>query len=301
MEDYGMLLGESLVRLKQTLNERYYHWFDVWFGRIDYEGYDPDTHTLTLRVPSDYIYEFLESNGRKQMLWILEDMFKEQSKQVQLSYLIMEKVPEPDFTQLVAQMKYHGFNAGGVIPQVCIPDAERRMRDCLKEFVGEDYQWVPAYDKVAAWLSDNRGKWLLCIGFSGTGKSRLCRNILPFLLGFKNVAVCSAIEMTAHDRIDELLKADIIVVDGLGTESPETNLYGRHRRPFAELCEAAEQDGKLLILTTNCLATRNMPDDWPCKSQFPVTFGERYGEDVLSRLRSHTVNVTFKDVLRKDP
>ena len=301
MENYSTLFRESLMKLKHTLDARYHHWFDVWFGSISYEGYEPETHTLTLRVPSNYIYEFLESNGRKQILGILDDMFEEQARLVQLQYRIVEKDPEPDFSQLVEQVKHQGFNAGGVIPQIIIPEAERRMRECLKEFVGEDYRWVPAYDKVVTWLSDNKGKWLLCIGFSGTGKSRLCRNILPFLLGFKDVAVCSAIEMTAHGRIDELLKAGIIVVDGLGTESPETNLYGRHRRPFAELCEAAEQDGKLLILTTNCLATKNMPDDWPCKSQFPVTFGERYGEDVLSRLRSHTVNITFKDVLRKAP
>lgn len=300
MEDYRRLWVECLAMIRERLgNEEIYK---VWFSKIVFEQYDPQQRTLLLQVPSNYVYCYLEQYHVSLLREVTQAVFK---TNIILNYRVLPSqpvAPAPDFSQMFEQMKQRGFNVGGPIPQVSVPDAAQRMRESLKAIVGDQYRWVPAYDKVASWLTDNHGKWLLCIGFSGTGKSRLCREVLPLLLGFGNVAQCSAIEMTEHNgktaRIDELLKASVIVVDGLGTEDASVSHYGRHRRPFYELCDAAERQGKLLILTTNCLAPKAMPDDWPWKHQFPTTFGERYGEDVLLRLRSHTFNVTFDEVLR---
>lgn len=300
MEDYRRLWAECLSMIRERINnqERY----AAWWRDIEFYGFDEQQNALTVQLPSRLVSYYIEEHHVPLMQEVLNTVFK---RNVRLRYKLPPSqpvAPAPDFSQMFEQMKQRGFNVGGPIPQVSVPDAAQRMRQSLREIVGDQYRWVPAYDKVASWLTDNHCKWLLCIGFSGTGKSRLCREVLPLLIGFGNVAQCSAIEMTEHNgktaRIDELLKASVIVVDGLGTEDASVSHYGRHRRPFYELCDAAERQGKLLILTTNCLTPKAMPDDWPWKHQFPTTFGERYGEDVLSRLRSHTFNVTFDEILR---
>lgn len=292
-----MLLGEALGALKQEMGEKYSHWVDVWFGCIGFESFDPATQTLILQLPSEYVFEFLQSNGWKYMLFMLRHIFKEDAERVTLKYRVVKPRQEVEIQQLMALAARKGFNTAVGFPQVRVADAERHMRECLQHIVGDTYQWQPDYDKVAEWLTDNRGKGLVIVGMPGTGKSVLATRVLPLLIGFESVAVCSAVEMTAHNgkmaRIDELLQADCIIIDGLGAEDVEVNHYGRHRRPFYELCDAVEQQGKLLIATTNCISTFPMPDTWAGKRLFPSSFEERYGRDTFSRLRAIAQSVIF--------
>jgi DNA replication protein DnaC len=128
---------------------------------------------------------------------------------------------------------------------------------------------------------------LLCFGTSGLGKSTICRDILPVLLGKNNVVSVTAIEM--GQRIDELLKARCVIIDGLGKEaSVQETVNFRRRTPFYELCDAAVSGGLLLIITTN-LATTTV--DNPLYSD---SIEHRYGPDVLSRLRAATKAIIFK-------
>ena len=157
------------------------------------------------------------------------------------------------------------------------------MEDGLRYFIGNGYKWLPAYDQVADWLADNKGRGLLCVGTTGLGKSLICRDV------FSVVFYSKAVFLTAkqmNDRIDALLKpeARIIVIDDLGKEP--VSVYGR--RPFFELCDAAERDGKLLIITTN-LSTTPVTDP-----RYPASIQQRYGDAVISRLKAITKMVKFE-------
>ena len=73
-------------------------------------------------------------------------------------------------------------------------------------------------------------------------------------------------------------------IDDIGTED-NLNSYGNKRMPFAELCDAAEKKGKLLILTTNLSIDE---------------LTQRYGDRVVDRLIATTKAVPFTgDSLRK--
>ena len=63
-----------------------------------------------------------------------------------------------------------------------IDDAEVLLKRGLKHFIGDDYKWLPEYNEIVEWLSDNKGKGLLCMGNCGRGKTVICLNILSAVL-----------------------------------------------------------------------------------------------------------------------
>ena len=166
-------------------------------------------------------------------------------------------------------------------------------------------QWLPAYDQVATWLADNKGRGLICVGSCGLGKTVICRKVLPVLFsrhfGLEVLSV-TATEMNA--RIEELLRYcqpnHIIIIDDLGTEPPETVNFGNRRRPFCELVDTAERTGTLLIVTTN-LRTTTLRLKQDCKlgragERDPrgiPSIEERYGIPTLDRLRATTTVALF--------
>lgn len=168
-------------------------------------------------------------------------------------------------------------------------DTRRELWGAIRKYVSKDPKWLPAYEQVAMWLSDNQGRGLICVGTCGLGKSVICVQALPFL--FKrhfdiDVMVVTATEM--NQRIDELLKYcgrnRVIIVDDLGEEA--ASVYGR--RPFCELVSAAERTGTLLIITTNIRTNRD-PD--PVR-KYP-SIEARYGAPTLDRLRAITKVALF--------
>ena len=173
-------------------------------------------------------------------------------------------------------------------------DPTATLRAAIERHV-KDAKWLPAYDEVAAWLSDNQSRGLLCVGPCGLGKSVICAQCLPLIFerafdGF-GVMVVTATEM--NQRIDELLAfcgyRHIIVIDDLGTEAPETVTYGNRRRPFCELADTAERTGTLLIITTNLRTTR----DTDPRRNYP-SIQDRYGDPTIDRLRAITKVIVFR-------
>lgn len=251
------------------------HTFDVWFKDITIESYDPDKRTVLIVVPHRFVYEYLEEVQAALLKKALDTAF---AADVRLNYRIRK---EPTAAPAIE------FPALPQRPHVTIPNARERLENGLKHFMGDKARWLPCYDEVAEWLTDNKGRGLLCFGTSGLGKTTICRDILPVLLGKSNVVSVTAMEM--GQRIDELLKARCIIIDGLGKEAVQETVNFRRRTPFYELCDAAVSGGLLLIITTN-LATTNVPDN-PLYSD---SIEHRYGPDVLSRLRAATKAVIFK-------
>ena len=202
----------------------------------------------------------------------------------------MEQIDSEYFKKLVSQMRDTGYPQEIDRVQINIPNAEKRLRGGLQYVVnmksGCNAEWNEHnYRPIVDWMTDNKGKGLLMFGGCGLGKSVIGMYILPLLIKDvhkKVVNIFSAQEL--NKKIDEILKLHIIYIDDIGTED-NLNSYGNKRMPFAELCDAAEKKGKLLILTTNL-------------SIYELT--QRYGDRVVDRLIATTKAVPFTgDSLRK--
>lgn len=188
-------------------------------------------------------------------------------------------------------MRDFGFDPYPQRLHIKIPDARQQLEDGLRYYLGNDFKWLEAYDKVADWLTDNHQRGLLCLGTCGLGKTLICQNIIPVLLSqnMRHITSCyTAIEM--NSKIDTLLTKNSVVIDDLGTEYAETNTYGNKRVPFAELCDQAERRGNLLIITSNLTAQHYVH---PQTNQVVPSIEDRYGQRTLSRLRAITKVIKF--------
>lgn len=202
----------------------------------------------------------------------------------------MEQIDSEYFKNLVSQMRDTGYPQEIDRVQINIPNAEKRLRGGLQYVVnmksGYNAEWNEHnYRPIVDWMTDNKGKGLLMFGGCGLGKSVIGMYILPLLIKDvhkKVVNIFSAQEL--NKKIDEILKLHIIYIDDIGTED-NLNSYGNKRMPFAELCDAAEKNGKLLIITTNLSIDE---------------LTQRYGDRVVDRLIATTKAVPFTgDSLRK--
>lgn len=195
----------------------------------------------------------------------------------------MEKI---DFKSIVERLN---DGTGVQLPStvsIKIPNAEERLRGGLDYFVNmfsrgavTKATWDEAnYRPVVDWMADNQGRGLLMIGNCGLGKSLIGKYILPYLIRDscrKVVNIFNAQEL--NSKPDEILSYHIIYIDDIGTENV-SNIYGNKRIPFAELCDAVEQKGKLLICSTNLTLDE---------------LAEKYGERTIDRLRATTKVVPF--------
>jgi len=78
--------------------------------------------------------------------------------------------------------------------------------------------------------------------------------------------------------LDTLLQKHIIALDDIGTESVSV-VYGNKRLAFAEVMDAAEKYGKLIIVTSNLRKEEIIA---------------RYGMRIFDRIISTTKRVEFK-------
>lgn len=276
-KDCRKLWSDALAMIRERVGE---HVYGVWFRDITAERYDEQQNAVLLSVPCNYVYEYLEECHVALLSEVLSKTF---GPGVRLGYRV---APQQAVAQPVEIQRREAFGDYPGRPHIAVPDAQERLRKGLDYFLGEgEAQWLPAYDKVARWLSDNKGKGLLCCGTSGLGKTLICQKILPVIFG-AGVKSVTAKEMAT--KIDDLLTERIVIVDDVGKEDPEVWLNYKRRRPFFELCDAAERTGMLLIVTTN-LSTTPVNDP-----RYPQSIQAYYGQEVLSRLRSLTSCVIFE-------
>jgi DNA replication protein DnaC len=156
-----------------------------------------------------------------------------------------------NFKQAVENLRHTGFSP---IPDkvfISIHDAKGHLGRGLAYFVGEGYSWLPEYEKVALWLSNNNGRGLLCFGNCGRGKSVICGKIIPLLLNHYCHKIVSCYDsQTMNNDIDDVKRKHIIYIDDIGIENVSIK-YGEKRLAFPEIVDEAEKKGKLLIITTN--------------------------------------------------
>ncbi|WP_029902214.1 hypothetical protein [Prevotella sp. 10(H)] len=166
--------------------------------------------------------------------------------------------------------------------EIKVPGAREWLSEAFNYFLRvekREMQWLPEYDKVADWLTDNKGKGIFLYGNCGRGKSILCRYVLPAILLGCCRRVASVYDTYGmNSNIDHVLSKHIISLDDVGTEEV-SNIYGNKRLAFAEIMDAAEKYSKLMIVSTNLSV-----DD----------IRKRYGDRVLDRIKSTTVRVLFE-------
>lgn len=177
------------------------------------------------------------------------------------------------------------FGPRTLIPSIRIPNAEATIRAGLNYFCGPNYAWLPAYDKVVQWCTDNHNRGMLCVGDNGTGKTLITSKILfPVLnaIGLQEKSASHNVffgRYQAHTLGDALQKMGNMVIDDFGTEDV-SNQYGVRMDYFSEIVNSAEYLGRLLICTTNLT---------------PEKIKERYGVRTFDRLRSITVPIVFEN------
>lgn len=189
-----------------------------------------------------------------------------------------------DFKKTLEDLKVAGFSPLPNVVNITVPDAKNVLWRGLNYFT-ENAEWLPEYEEIANWLSDNKGRGLLCYGNCGRGKSLICWKIIPLLLNHycrKIVACYDAQQMNAD--IDAVKAKHIIYIDDVGTENISVK-FGEKRLAFCEIVDEAEKRGKLLILTTNLSLDE---------------ISQKYGERTMDRLVAITTRVKFKgESLRK--
>lgn len=203
----------------------------------------------------------------------------------------MAKTYDELFRQGVAGLLDHGFDPYPQRLHIQIPQAREQLLAGLRYYLGEEAKWLPCYDEVAAWLADNKGRGLLCVGDNGLGKTLICQNIIPVLIQQnmrRIVRTYSALDMNL--KIDELLRLKLLGIDDVGTEPLETISYGVRRIAFSELVDASEKKGTLLILSTN-LRTNHGTDR--AGNTIP-SIEDRYGLRTYDRLKAVVKSVIFK-------
>lgn len=286
-KDYEEKWAACLTMIREKLGEKYHHWFDVWLADVRFEHYGPDAHTLLVQVPSKYVYEYLEMHGVKTIRETARKVF---GTDITLQYRILK---EPQFADVAAYLaQYSAYDTRRDPYNIHVTDAEKRLRDGLHYFLKGSEQWLPAYGQIAAWLQDNKGRGLLCVGHPGLGKTLICEKILPVVLGNGGRPIASVKASNLHDRLPELMKERIVIIDDLGKEPAKH--YGNIDRSFFELCNNAERTGQLLIITTNLATAR--PASWPADRPWPWpdSIEHRYGTEVLDRLKVITKMVRFE-------
>lgn len=253
-------------------------WFKTWFGDTALERYDEQSHVVTIRVPSKYVYEFLETYARGAFYEALQATFKGLRE---TRYRVVP--PPPSFEEISERVQQLSGGVGYVANHIHIDNARQRFEEGLQALLkpqGKTMQWRSGYDRIVKFLDDNDNRGLLVCGTPGLGKSMICQKVIPSLLydGKHPIPCVPAKEL--KDRLEELKKERIVVIDDLGRENRLN--FGNVDNSFCELCANAEETGQILIITTN-LSTL------PTKcSLYPDSILHRYGEAVISRLKAIT-------------
>lgn len=184
-----------------------------------------------------------------------------------------------DFKSIIERLQDTGYPAEPDKVYIKIQNAENLLKRGLDYFTNKQAIWCEQnYRPIVDWMSDNKGRGLLLAGECGLGKTLIGMRILPLILNamYRKIVACYKAQ-DLNTKPDEVLSKHIVYIDDIGTESI-SNIYGNKRVPFAELCDLAEQKGKLLIISTNYDV---------------IHLAEKYGERTVDRLKATTKYVSL--------
>ena len=163
--------------------------------------------------------------------------------------------------------------------QINVEEPKKLIERGLKYFFGDKGEWLPEYETIATWLSDNKGKGLLCLGDGGRGKTFVCERILLSIIEHIYPYLKTNIirGYTIASDYSECL-GGVLFIDDIGVEM-DSRSYGEKRNVFNQIVDDAERNKWLLIVTTNLTIDEII---------------KKYGERTMDRLRALTKPVVFK-------
>ncbi len=272
----------AIANVQSKYRRKGKRWYDTWLGCVRFESFDEKTRQFIVQVPSNYVVEYIEEHL---VCTLAEELKSAFGGPIKLGYRVAS--PGPSFGDIATFLQRQRQGRGEGPVHIQIPNARQRLEEGMKYFLKDKpLQWLPGnhgYDRIVEWLTDNKNRGLLCLGRPGLGKSLICQRVLPVLLAPYGDVVCvSSTEL--HDKLEELKKSRIVVVDDLGKE-PRKH-YGDIDNSFLELCDNSERTGNLIIITTNLVTDRF--SDGRLAEGYPDDLHSRYGDAVFSRLQSIT-------------
>lgn len=190
---------------------------------------------------------------------------------------------ERSVTDTIEQQRRRGFRPNDQRTHIQVADARRVLWRELVAEVGEAV-WLPEYEKVAAWLADNKGKGLLCMGDCGRGKTVITQRILPRIFQQEGIALNCFTAIDLLNRYEEISQYKNICIDDMGTE-PNAKKYGVTHNYVAELVDLAERRDKLIVLSTNLNKDEIL---------------DRYDLRTFDRLKSIAERIVFKGESYRD-
>lgn len=193
-----------------------------------------------------------------------------------------KNIRHSDISKVIEDMKRAGMPSPIDKVFISIPDAKSVLQKYLSHFLqmqGRKLQWLPEYDHICEWLSDNKGLGLFMYGNCGRGKSFLGRYILPAILLKYNNKIVKTFDVQEMNKDPELLLSKhIIGIDDIGTEEV-SNTFGNKRMVFGEIMDSVEKESKLIIISSN-LQQKDLK--------------EKYGDRILDRIKETTKRVLFE-------
>ncbi len=163
-----------------------------------------------------------------------------------------------------------------------IKNAKELLLYGINFFTDYKGQWLPEYDEISDWLSDNQGKGLLCIGNCGRGKSLFCTKVIPLLIHSRcRLVVNTYTSIEMNNNPDDVMAKRLIALDDIGIEG-EQSRYGEKRLIFPEIVDNAERTGSMMLITSNLPTTGT------------DSIESKYGIRTIDRLRGMTKIVVFK-------
>ena len=181
----------------------------------------------------------------------------------------------------IHQMGKDNLEERAVALRFQITNSKQLLLGGLEFFAGHHGEWLEGYERIADWLTDNRGMSIVVTGPYGVGKTILCMHVLPALIRRfhgKCFEKLRATELCNEANYRKAIAAKFIVIDDVGTEGQFVD-YGNRHEVFSEIVDGIEQQGKLVIASTNLT---------------PQELRRRYGERTFDRL---CANATIANVV----
>lgn len=183
-----------------------------------------------------------------------------------------------DFIGIEKELEVYGLSAGLKL-QFQLPNALETLKAAMQYFVGESLTWLPEYDKVAEWLTDNQGKGLLLYGNNGVGKTVLCQKAIPAIfLKYHRKIITHYDYNDLNTKADEILAKRLLAIDDFGCEEQGV-IYGNKRWVLPEVMDQAEKRNNLILLTSNLKGEQ---------------IANKYGARTFDRMLSTTVRIEIK-------
>lgn len=187
-----------------------------------------------------------------------------------------------DYAEIFRQMKVEGYPVPAQRPRIAIPNARQELEDAMTAILssmGEQLVWLPEYNRVADWLSDNHGKGLFMFGNCGRGKSLLARYAIPAIIRAFSRRIVSVVDCGSQQvNIDEILRRKLIVLDDVGVEVDRID-YGTRRNIVVEAINKAQDDPATMLIMSSNLSGDAIRD--------------RYGDRIYDRVKYLCYRVAF--------